>query len=140
MRGSKKTKRRDAEFKSLSCKINSFVIPPQNECFRGYTGIILPVRVSVCHRIKNSSFCQSAGGGISPLPNKPLYLPVCSKTPLKTLWEKEKLLVTRNFSFSNSVFYPFGELSAIFYPILNYRLQTVSVWNGLKIVVWERVK
>ena len=33
---------------------------------------------------------------------------------LKTLREKEKLLVTNNFSFSYSVFYPFGELSAIF--------------------------
>ena len=32
----------------------------------------------------------------------------------KTLWEKEKLLVTSNFSFSHSVFYPFGELSTIF--------------------------
>ena len=29
---------------------------------------------------------------------------------LKTLWEKEKLLITSNFSFSNSVFYQFGEL------------------------------
>ena len=28
--------------------------------------------------------------------------------------EKEKLLVTSNFYFSHSVFYPFGELSAIF--------------------------
>ena len=27
---------------------------------------------------------------------------------LKTLWEKEKLLVMSNFSFSHSVFYPFG--------------------------------
>ena len=33
---------------------------------------------------------------------------------LKTLWEKEKLLATSNFSFSRSVFYPFGKLSAIF--------------------------
>ena len=32
----------------------------------------------------------------------------------KTLWEMEKLLVTSNFSFSNSIFYPFGELSVIF--------------------------
>ena len=29
-------------------------------------------------------------------------------------WEKEKLLITSNFPFSHSVFYPFGELSAIF--------------------------
>ena len=28
-------------------------------------------------------------------------------------WEKEKLLVTSNFSFSHSVFYPFEQLSAI---------------------------
>ena len=27
---------------------------------------------------------------------------------LKALWEKEKFLVTSNFSFSHSVFYPFG--------------------------------
>ena len=33
---------------------------------------------------------------------------------LETLWEKEKLLVTSNFSFSHSVFYPFRELSDIF--------------------------
>ena len=29
-------------------------------------------------------------------------------------WEKEKLLVTSNFSFSHSVFYPFRENSGIF--------------------------
>ena len=28
--------------------------------------------------------------------------------PMKTLWEKEKLLVTSNFSVSHSVFYPLG--------------------------------
>ena len=33
---------------------------------------------------------------------------------LKTRWEKEKLLVTSNFSFSHSVFHPLGVLCAIF--------------------------
>ena len=33
---------------------------------------------------------------------------------LKTLWEKEKLLVRSNFSFSQSVFYLFEEESSIF--------------------------
>ena len=33
---------------------------------------------------------------------------------VKTPWEKEKLLVSSNFSFYHSVFYPFGELYAIF--------------------------
>ena len=50
----------------------------------------------------------------NPFPNKPWFLRVCSTSLLKTLWEKEKLLVTSNFSFSHSVFYPFKELSAIF--------------------------
>ena len=38
---------------------------------------------------------------------------LCSRGLLKTPWEKKKLLVTSNFSFSHSVFYPFGELSTI---------------------------
>ena len=49
---------------------------------------------------------------LNPFPNKPLFLRVCSTNLLKTMWEKEKFLV--NFSFSHSVFYPFGELSVIF--------------------------
>ena len=51
---------------------------------------------------------------IDPFPNKPWFLCVCRTSLLKTLWEKEKLLVTSNFSFSHCVFYLFGELSAIF--------------------------
>ena len=46
-------------------------------------------------------------------PNKPWFLRVYSTSLLKTLCEKEKLLVTSNFSFSHSVFFSFGELSAI---------------------------
>ena len=51
---------------------------------------------------------------INPFQNKPWFLHVCSTSLLKTLWEKEKLLVTSDFSFSHSVFYQFAELSAIF--------------------------
>ena len=51
---------------------------------------------------------------LNPFPNKPWFLRVCSIGLLKTLWEKEKLLVTSNFSFSHSVFYHFGELCNIF--------------------------
>ena len=50
---------------------------------------------------------------VIPFPNKPWFLRVCSRSLLKTEWKKEKLLVTSNFSFSYSVFYQFGELSAI---------------------------
>ena len=40
----------------------------------------------------------------NPFPNKPWFLRVCNKSLLNTLWGKEKLLVTSNFSFSHSVF------------------------------------
>ena len=53
-------------------------------------------------------------GLFNPFRNNPWFLQVCSTSLLKTLWEKEKLLVMSNSSFSRSVFYPFGELSAIF--------------------------
>ena len=46
----------------------------------------------------------------NPIPNKPLFLHVCSRSLLKMLWEKEKLLVTSNFSFFHSVFYPSRDL------------------------------
>ena len=52
---------------------------------------------------------------------------------LKTLWEKEKLLITSNFSFSHSVFYPFGALSAIFNKIRNCRLPTLNSLEEFKI-------
>ena len=45
----------------------------------------------------------------NPFPNKPWLLRVCSTSLLKTMWEKENLLVTSNFSFFHIVFYPFGE-------------------------------
>ena len=51
---------------------------------------------------------------LNAFPNKSWFLRVCITSLLKTLWVKEKLLVTSNFSFSQSVFYPFGEHSAIF--------------------------
>ena len=55
------------------------------------------------------------------------YLSALQNLP-KTLWEKEKLLVTSNFSFSHSVFYPFGELFAIFisFKIVICKLQSVE--------------
>ena len=41
---------------------------------------------------------------INLFPNKPWFLRVCSINLWKTLWEKDKLLVTSNFSFPLSVF------------------------------------
>ena len=50
----------------------------------------------------------------NPFPYSPWFLRVCSTILFKTLWEKEKLLITSNFSFSHGVFWRFGELSGIF--------------------------
>ena len=77
---------------------------------------------------------------VNPFSDKPLFLHVCSKSLLKTLREKEKLLITSNFSFSHSVFYPFWRIFHHFHQIQNYRLQTLSVWKSLKFVVWERLR
>ena len=46
-------------------------------------------------------------------PSKPWFLSVCGTSLLKTLREMEKLLVASNISFFHSVFYSFGELSAV---------------------------
>ena len=76
---------------------------------------------------------------INPFPNKPWILRVCITSLLRTLLEKEKLLVRSNFSFSHSVFYLFGELSAIFIKS-EIVVCKLSVWKSLKCVVWELVK
>ena len=39
---------------------------------------------------------------VTPFPNKPWILCVCSTGLLKTLWEKNKLFAASNFSFSHS--------------------------------------
>ena len=51
---------------------------------------------------------------LNPFPHNDTFWHPWETNLLKTLWEKEKLLVTSNFSFSHSVFYPFQNFSAIF--------------------------
>ena len=83
--------------------------------------------------------CFQKQSVVNSFPNKPWFLCDCSTSLLKTLWEKEKLLVTSNFPFSHSVFYPFVELSAISFKfeIVVCKLfqfgsvQTVSFGKGL---------
>ena len=69
-------------------------------------------RRTKCYVINILSFSNNFSYGVEefdiiPFPNKPWFLRVCSKSLLKTLREKEKLLVMSNFSFSHSVSYPF---------------------------------
>ena len=50
---------------------------------------------------------------INPFPYNDTFWRPWETSLLKTLWEKKKLFVTSNFSFTHSVFYQFRELSAI---------------------------
>ena len=54
---------------------------------------------------------------VNPFPNKPWFLHVCFSRLPKTLREKEKLLLMSNFSFSQSVFYPFWRTFRHFHQI-----------------------
>ena len=56
-----------------------------------------------------------------------------------TVVKKEKLLVTSNFSFSHSVFYPFIEPSAIHIKLKFVVCKLFPLGRVKKIVVWERV-
>ena len=75
----------------------------------------------------------------NPFANKPWFLSVCSTSLLKTLWEKQKLLLKSNFSFSHRVFYPFGEHSAIFIQVEIVVCKLSQFGRSLKSVVWERI-
>ena len=52
---------------------------------------------------------------------------------LGTLWEKGKLLIMSNFSFSHSGPYPFGEFSAIFITFEIVVCKNLSFGKGLTI-------
>ena len=55
-------------------------------------------------RVVKSHDCVGKGLKVNLFPNKPWFLLVCITSLLKTLWEKEKLLVNVNFSPFPTVF------------------------------------
>ena len=61
---------------------------------------------------------------VNPFSHSDTFRRPWETTLLKTLWEKETLLITSNFSFTHSVFYQFRELLAIFieFKIIVFRL------------------
>ena len=68
---------------------------------------------------QKASFSGSLKVGIvwyrlNPFPNKPWFLRVCRKSFENTVGKGD---VTSNFSYSQSVFYPFGKLAAIFIKV-----------------------
>ena len=81
------------------------------------------------HNIFKRSYFQ----GCKPFPKRQALVFTCLQLKyLKTLWEKEKLLMTSNSSFPHNVFYQFPELSTIFikFEIVGCKLfQFGRVWN-----------
>ena len=67
---------------------------------------------AICFNLDQSKILSSGNGLTLSQTSAGFYVYITSL--LKTLWEKEKLLVMSNFSFSYSVLYQFEELSAIF--------------------------
>ena len=97
------------------------LIPPQNECLGGVYWN-QPVSLSVCLRIclyvrmstKYKFLSKLLQAEVLTLFQTSLCFYVSAVHVFWKHWEKEKLLILNNFSFSLSVFYTFGELSAIF--------------------------
>ena len=56
----------------------------------------------------NPYSAESKSSTSNPFPHNDTFWCPWETSLLKALWEKEKLLVTSNFSFSHSVFYLFG--------------------------------
>ena len=75
---------------------------------------------------------------LPPFSNNPLFLLDCCTSLLKTPLEKEKLLVTSNFSFSHGVFNSFGELTAIFIESKIVVCELFQFGKSQEFVVWER--
>ena len=77
--------------------------------------------------------------GFNPFPNKPWFLRVSRTSLLKTLWEKEKLLVTSNISFSHNVFYSIKAINHLFGNIQFVVCKYFQFGHVQNSVVWERV-
>ena len=68
-----------------------------------------------------------------------MFLCVCSTSLLKTLLEKEKLLIMSNFSFSHSVFYPFRDFPSFSSNSKLSSANSLSLEES-KICFWKKVK
>ena len=78
---------------------------------------------------------------VNPLLHKYSFRHISTKQLLKTLREKEKLLVTSNFSFSHNVFYSIKVLTSYIYFLLKWLV--VLGFNATltaKVISWRSVR
>ena len=78
------------------------------------SAIFIELKIVVCKLLQFWRVERDVLPRFNPFPNKPWFLCVCCTSVLKTLGEKEKLLITSNLSFSPSVFYMFREVYSQF--------------------------
>ena len=100
-------------FERLLCGVLIKKLQESTDSWTGHLNIIETILKTGLNTIQSidqfSVEIDSLKRGITvifnPLPNKPLPLRVCNISLLKTLWDKEKFLVTSNFSFSHKRFF-----------------------------------
>ena len=96
----------------------------QSKCIHFFPCMSSPLLISV--QIYCISVYSLLLTTLNPFPKKPWFLRVCSTSLLKTQWEKENLLVTSNFSFFHSFFYPFRKTSTIF---INFKIVVCELFQ-----------
>ena len=98
---------------------------------------LVPKTLDLIH----SYWCCTFRNNVTPSQSFPKQALVfmCSTRLLRTPWKKEKLLITSDFSFPPSVFYPFEEISAIFTKFEIIICKLCQFWMTLKFFIWEKV-
>ena len=77
---------------------------------------------------------------LNPFPNKPWFSRVYSTSLWKILWGKGEIAHNEQFLLFPQCFLSIWRTFCHFHQTKNCRLQSLSVWKSLKVVVWERVK
>ena len=101
-------------FSHTSAEMRGEISPERKFTSTGYRNHNHKVMSPTLSLLSHPSGQDHSSQHLNPFTNRPLFPRVCSTRFLKTLWEKEKLLVTSSLSFSHGVFHPSGETSTIF--------------------------
>ena len=111
-----------------------------------YNGSLTPKKLAISNtfsafarELQRPSCIVTSCRCISSLPYNPDFQRPWESSLLKTLWEKEKMLVTSIFSFSHIVFYP-SQIKFPFFGHIYFVVCKCFEFGLVKnFVVWERV-
>ena len=74
----------------------------------------------------------------NPFPNKPWFFTCLQYKSFESTVGKGEIAHNKQFLLCPQCFLPIWRTSSHFHQVEKCRLQTHSVWKGLKLVVWER--